>query len=153
MAFRRSRRLSLAVLLALPLLAPAAAAWADSGPSGAAVVDQCHQSVQDSLPGGGAQTCRSIQAQEGGTAAACRTPLYEAPDATAPEDCAVIDGRAVSEAQVAHYEAGWTHRALGLQRALHASAPLLEEEIPHTHNSFNASPYKLATGYYATLTN
>jgi hypothetical protein len=162
MAFRRALRLTLAALMLAPLVALAAAtsAQADDSPSGAAVVQQCQDNVAANTPTGGTQVCRSAQAGEWGTAAACRTPLYAFQDATAPEKCSAIDGRPVSEAQVQDYETNsWVHRALGLQRALDAAAPLTEEEIPHTHNSFNSSAYKVPdpaapnAGYYATLTN
>src|SRR5205823_9218012 len=92
------------------------------------------------------------------TAAACRTPRRESPDPAAPEACAAIDGRPVSEARMQAYESSWVHRALSLQRGLDEGAPLAEEQLPHTHNSFNASSYRLPTdgsapSYYPTLTN
>jgi hypothetical protein len=85
-------------------------------------------------------------------------PLYSAPDASLPDYCGVFDGREVSEARVAAYERSWVHHALTLQRDLDARAPLWEELFPHTHNTFNASSYRLPDGvaapsYYPTLTN
>ena len=96
---------------------------------------------------------RSVTQLQRGTATACRTPLRSVSDA-APEECAPIDGRTISEAQINAYEQSWTHRALSLQRGLDDSAPLAQEQMPHTHNSFNASSYTLgSTSYYPTLTN
>jgi len=97
---------------------------------------------------------RGVQQVRDDAAAACRTPLRSAPDPSAPEACTPLDGRTISEAQMKAYESGWAHRALSLQRGLDANAPLAEEQLPHTHNSFNASSYTLgSTSYYPTLTN
>src|SRR5205823_607369 len=64
------------------------------------------------------------------------------------------DGRTISEARMKAYDSSWTHRALSLQRGLDAAVPLAQEQMPHTHNSFNASSYTLgSTSYYPTLTN
>ena len=102
----------------------------------------------------GGRADRTVQSVQWGTAAACRTPLREAPDPSTPEACAAVDGRPVSEAQMKTYESSWVHRALSLQRGLDEGAPLAEEQLPHTHNSFNASSYSLgSTSYYPTLTN
>jgi hypothetical protein len=159
MAVRRIR--PLAVLVALLLVAGSGlvSASADGPPvSGGAVVAQC-QSMQGQAPVGGAQACRSAQAELWGTSAACRLPLSAAPGGPAdlPEQCAVIDGRPVSEARVAAYQSTWVHRALSRQRALSAGAPLLEEVIPHTHNSFNTSRYDVPDptnpSHFPTLTN
>src|SRR5947209_6291945 len=101
-----------------------------------------------------AYVTRGVQQVRDDAAAACRTPLRSSPDPAAPEACSPIDGRTISEAQVQTYESGWVHRALSLQRGLDAAAPLAEEQLPHTHNSFNASSYRLgSTSYYPTLTN
>jgi hypothetical protein len=125
---------------------------------GGTVAEQCYANGSQSLDDSGYKFCRSLQALEWGAAAACRTPLYDAPDATAPEYCGAFDGREVSEAKVAAYEKAWVHQALTLQRGLDESAPFWEEQLPHTHNSFNASSYSIPTdgslpSYYATLTN
>jgi hypothetical protein len=97
---------------------------------------------------------RGVQQVRSGAAALCRTPLRSATDPSAPEACTPVDGRTISEAQVQNYESGWVHRALSLQRGLDAAAPLAEEQLPHTHNSFNSSSYTLgSTSYYPTLTN
>ncbi len=97
---------------------------------------------------------RGAQQARDDAAAACRTPLRSAPDPSAPEACSPVDGRTISEAQVDAYQSSWTHRALSLQRGLDAAAPLSDEQLPHTHNSFNASSYTLgSTSYYPTLTN
>src|SRR4051812_33509316 len=125
---------------------------------GGSVAAQCYANGSQSLDDSGYKFCRSLVALESGVAAACRTPLYDAPDATLPEYCGAFDGREVSEARIAAYEDSWVHRALSLQRGLDQAAPFWEELIPHTHNSFNASSYSIPTdgsppSYYATLTN
>jgi len=155
-AVRRIRVLGVAVALALLAGSGLVGVAADAPPvTGGAVVDQCH-SVQGQVPAGGAQACRSVQAQLWGASAACRLSVSAAP-ATLPEQCTVIDGRPVSEARIAAYQSTWVHRALSLQRALAAGAPLLEELIPHTHNSFNTSRYDVPDpsnpSHFPTLTN
>jgi hypothetical protein len=97
---------------------------------------------------------RGAQQVRDGAAAVCRTPLRSTPDPSAPEACAPVDGRTISEAQIQAYQSGWVHRALSLQRGLDVNAPLADEQLPHTHNSFNASSYTLgSTSYYPTVTN
>jgi len=110
--------------------------------------------VRAATPSPTAYVSRGVQQVRDDAAAVCRTPLRSAPDPSAPETCTPVDGRAISEAQVDAYESGWVHRALSLQRGLDADAPLADEQLPHTHNSFNASSYRLgSTSYYPTLTN
>src|SRR4051794_5205336 len=155
------RRWSLVGLAAAVMSGSFVAAKADNPLTpidGGTVAEQCYANGSQSLDDSGYKFCRSLQALEWGTAAACRTPLYAAPDATAPEYCGVFDGREVSEAKVAAYEKSWVHQALTLQRGLDEAAPFWEEQLGHTHNSFNASSYKIPTdgsmpSYYATLTN
>ena len=143
MAARRVLPVALATVLALGVAVPVAAS-ADSPPvSGGTLVDQCQANVGP-VPEAGPRACRTGQSVVWGTAAACRTPLRDAPAADAPEQCAVIDGRPVSEARVAAYESSWVHRALSLQRGLDAAAPLFEEQLPHTHNTFNSSAYQVS---------
>ena len=97
---------------------------------------------------------RGVQQVRDDAAALCRTPLRSSPDPSAPEECTPVDGRTISEAHVQAYQSGWVHRALSLQRGLDLNAPLAEEQLPHTHNSFNGSSYTLgSTSYYPTLTN
>jgi len=72
--------------------------------------------------------------------------------------CSTIDKRDIDRAQITAYGASWVHRALTLQRDLSATAPLIEDQLPHTHNTFNSSAYALpangsAPSYYPTLTN
>jgi len=101
----------------------------------------------------GGRADRSIEQLQQGAATACRTPLRSVSD-DAPEQCSAVDGRAISEAKIKAYGQSWTHRALTLQRGLDESAPLADEQLPHTHNSFNASSFTLgSTSYYPTLTN
>src|SRR5206468_8727622 len=65
--------------------------------------------------------------------------------------------RAISAAAVAAYQRSWVHRALTLQRQLDERVPVIQTQIVHTHNSFNASAYGLngtqPPSYYPTLTN
>jgi len=107
-----------------------------------------------SEPTGNERLDRGLVQLQRGVATACRTPLRSAPDPSAPELCAPIDGRAISEARMQAYESSWTHRALSLQRGLDDAAPLAQMQMPHTHNSFNASSFTVgSTSYYPTLTN
>ena len=95
MAARRVLPVALATVLALGVAVPVAAS-ADSPPvSGGTLVDQCQANVGP-VPEAGPRACRTGQSVVWGTAAACRTPLRDAPAADAPEQCAVIDGRPVS---------------------------------------------------------
>jgi hypothetical protein len=73
-------------------------------------------------------------------------------------NCSNIDGRDIDQAQITAYRQSWVHHALTLQRNLSQTAPLIEDQLPHTHNTFNASAYSLprdgsAPSYYPTLTN
>ncbi|MHB8465186.1 MAG: PI-PLC domain-containing protein [Acidimicrobiales bacterium] len=101
----------------------------------------------------GPRGCRTAQSFVWGAAAACRYPLRSLPDPAATGACTVVDGRNISEAQVAAYDQSWVHRALQLQAGIDADAPLIEDQIPHTHNSYNSSAYSIGSGYYPTLTN
>jgi hypothetical protein len=101
----------------------------------------------------GGRADRSVTQLQRGAATACRTPLRSVSGA-APEQCTPIDGRAISEARVDAYEQSWTHRALSLQRGLDQGVALAQAQMPHTHNSFNASSFTVgSTSYYPTLTN
>ena len=76
----------------------------------------------------------------------------------ADSGCSTIDNRDIDQAQISAYESSWVHRALSLQRDLSATAPLIEDQLPHTHNTFNSSAYSIPTdgsapSYYPTLTN
>ena len=146
-------------LLAAALVAPLARADNPVSPvDGGTLLEQCYAQASTDVDDPGYKACRSLQEVAAGFAAACRTPLRAAPDASAPDYCGIFDGREVSEAQVAAYEDSWVHRALSLQRGLDEAAPFWEQLLPHTHNSFNASSYVVPTdgsmpSYYATLTN
>src|SRR4051794_13627305 len=156
---RGFRGLLAGTLLAVAVVAPVALADNPVAPyDGGTVVDPCYARASHQIDDGGYKFCRSLQALGAGAAAACRTPLRSAPDATLPEWCGLVDGRRVSDAQVAAYERSWVHQALVLQRGLGRTAPLWEEQLPHTHNSFNASAYSVPLdgsppSYYPTLTN
>jgi hypothetical protein len=102
--------------------------------------------------------CRGLQALAASVAAGCRTPARDLPSQAVIDDCRLVDGRKVSEAQIAKYRKSWVHRALTLQRPLDTRSPLYEATFAATHNSFNASSYYVpANGkpvdYYPTLTN
>src|SRR3954447_4892179 len=146
-------------LLAVAAVAPVALADNPVAPyDGGTAVQQCYAQASTQIDDGGYKFYRSLQALTAGAAAACRTPLRAAPDTTLPEWCGLVDGRRVSEAQAGAYEQSWVHEALTLQRGLDESAPLWEEQLPHTHNSFNASAYSVPLdgslpSYYPTLTN
>src|SRR4051794_23038251 len=76
----------------------------------------------------------------------------------ADSKCSTVDNRDINQAQISAYESSWVHRALTLQRNLSATAPLIEDQLPHTHNTFNSSAYAIPTNgsapsYYPTLTN
>lgn len=172
------RRLT-ACLLALGLLPflGALPARADSV-SGGTVIEQCRSTVA-ALPAPsdppvtppsagplppsqpvsqtGPRGCRTGESVVWGTAATCRTPVRSAGTST-DDPCTPVDGRAISDGRIAAYEQSWVHQALGLQQSLTATAPLWAEQIPHTHNSFNSSAYRVPTdgqapSYYPTLTN
>jgi hypothetical protein len=126
-------------------------------PNGGLITKVC-RAQQGAHPKIGPPTCRSLQNGEWQAASECRLPLYEAPDPSTPETCAVLDGRPISDAAINRYQSTWVHQALTLQRGLDEHAPLVQELLPHTHNSFNASQYRIpADGslprYYPTLTN
>src|SRR3954447_4606252 len=92
----------------------------------AAVVGAVPAVANAATPDPTAYITRGVQQVRNGAAAVCRTPLRSAPaaaatrlrsarDPSAPEACAPVDGRTISEAQLAAYESGWVHRALFLQ--------------------------------------
>ncbi|MEY2569574.1 MAG: hypothetical protein QOE35_4103 [Actinomycetota bacterium] len=129
------RRLTVLAAVVLAGLAPTVAARAaDRDPSGQAVADACRPTAGQ-VPEAGPRGCRTTQAVVWGSGQWCR-------QTGASEDvCATLDGRDLSEASIAAYEASWTHRALALQRDLDARVPLLRALVPHTHNSFNSAAY------------
>lgn len=149
------RRIALAAAIMLSCLSYAAYAAAAAPPlSGQVLTDVCH-SVQDDLLGVGGPACRGVTAAEWAAAAACR--LVEK-QVTANDPCDIVDGRVIDEAQVTAYENSWVHKAVTAQYALEANAPLKDELLISTHNTFNASSYEIPTslqypGYYPTLTN
>lgn len=102
--------------------------------SGEDLVEAC--APVTAVPEVGPRACRSVQAGTFVPAQVCRKvdPLKE-------PVCPSIDGRRVSEAAMADFEASWLNRALGLQRQLDLKVPLSQALIPHTHNSANSSAY------------
>lgn len=139
----RRRRIPLLVRIRLLIAASAALLAAGiatpliAAPSGQTLADECRANT----PGGFERGCRSAEQVAQGFAAECRR---RAPD---PATCEPIDGRNIGPARMADYAASWVPRALALQRGLAAGHPLMEEQILHTHNSFNSSSYS------PTLTN
>ena len=137
------------------LVAGAGVAIAD-GPNGSAVSAQCYSGAATpaSYDGHAALPCKFAEGTTNQAGADCRIV------AAAPNDaqCANIDGRDISAAAITAYQGSWAHQALTLQRGLDANAPLIEEQIPHTHNTFNTSAYVVPgdskqPAYYPTLTN
>jgi hypothetical protein len=148
---------------AVAIAAPTVTALADNPVApvdGGTLVQQCFASASSSVNDPGYTLCRSVEQPAEDAAAACRMPLRSVPGAPADatEPCGLIDGREVSEAKVAAYEGSWVHQALALQRDITEHAPFLDEQLVHTHNSFNSSAYRIPTdgsapSYYPTLTN
>src|SRR5690348_7808617 len=149
----------LVAALACGLAAPVALADNPVSPyDGGSLVQACYASASKQVDDSGYKFCRSLQQVADDAAAACRMPLRGTPQAALPEWCGLFDGREVSEAKVRAYEKSWVHRALMMQSALGLDAPLWETQLPHTHNSFNASSYFVPRdgslpSYYPTLTN
>jgi hypothetical protein len=151
------RRLLLSLLVVATAAGSALTGGARADTNGGTLIQQCFASLSSSVDDPGYKFCRSAEGIAWIAAAQCRLAARETsnfPDSV----CTELDGRAIDEQQVADYEHSWVHQALTLQRGLDAEAPLWEEQIPHTHNSFNASAYYLPTdgsapSYYDTLTN
>jgi hypothetical protein len=151
------------VALSLMLVVPAAGA---TGPAPATktpvgvgtLVKECYDTVGKKLNTTEYIACRALQAVASSLAAVCRTPTRPLPNPALVDDCSLLDGRLISEQQVAKFRTSWVFHALQLQRRLAWNAPLYEQQIPGTHNSFNASSYDVPlTGkpvdYFPTLTN
>lgn len=149
----------LTVILAAPVVAESGAAPATPPPVGAGtLVNECYDLIGTRLNSTQYAACRSLEAIANSIAALCRTPLRDLPSSTLVDDCSLIDGRVISEQQIAKFRRSWVFRALTLQRELAWRAPLYEQQIAGTHNTFNASSYDLPlTGkplyYFPTLTN
>ena len=152
---RRPVLLALVAVLVAGTGAGVAFATNPPTPNGETLIDQCYAMTSTQLDDPGYKLCRSVQATSWSAAAQCRTPERTL---GRPDQCGAVDGRAIDERQVSAYQQSWVHRALSLQRSLGAGAPLFEEQLPSTHNSFNSSAYRIpSTGsppsYYPTLTN
>jgi len=145
------RRLLLSVCAAA-IAAGSGVAAAAARPGPGDVAKQCYSQAAAAPDNRMALPCKFAEGVTNQAGADCRV----ADDAD--DRCSAIDGREISEAEIRSYEQSWVHRALGLQRGIDATAPLIEEQIPHTHNTFNASAYAVpangsAPSYYPTLTN
>src|SRR5439155_11074417 len=120
MLTRRATLAAAVAALVLGVVVPVIARAAPP-PNGGSVTQQCDADLAK-VPQAGPRGCRTAQSVTWGTAAECRTPLYDTPDPSASERCAVVDGRPVSEARITAYRGSWVHRALSLQRGLDAAA-------------------------------
>lgn len=119
-----------AAVLATTLALLAAALAGPGLANGGALAGAC-----PGVPSDDGRFCRSVDVLVDGAARLCR-------NAGAPAaGCDAVDGDHVGEDAVLAYEAGWAHRAHGLQRALMDPLPLRLTLFPHTHNSFNAEAY------------
>ena len=144
----RRRLVALLAVLSVPLASGIAIAGANGGGAPAA----CYTATQAAPDSRAELPCKLAEGFTNQAGAYCR--IADDSDDT----CSVADGRDVSDAELAAYEKSWAYRALSLQNALETNAPLIEEQLPHTHNSFNSSAYDVPTdgsapSYYPTLTN
>ncbi|MDQ1746874.1 MAG: hypothetical protein QOD07_1137 [Frankiaceae bacterium] len=141
-------------MLAAVLAVPAGAVWADGGPpDGGPAAQACYDDVPGASTVNSPQRvpCRVAQQADRQAGAVCRAVVTDG-------SCEAVDGRAIGPAEVAAYQRSWVHRALSLQRQLGERAPIVDTQVVHTHNSFNASAYTLGgrtepASYYPTLTN
>jgi hypothetical protein len=148
------RRPVLSVILAVVLVGPAGAVWAGSSApvDGGAAAQTCYAAVPGAATLNTPQRipCRLAQQVDRQAGADCRTIVTDG-------SCEPVDGRAISPAEITAYDHSWVHHALTLQRQLDERVPILDSQIVHTHNSFNASAYALngaqPPSYYPTLTN
>ena len=91
-------------------------------------------------------------------ASLCRLPARSLGQPAIEKDCELLDGRPISEAAIKRFRHSSVYRRLVLQERLGDHASLFEEQIPSTHNSFNASSYAVPLGggsvqYAPSLTN
>ena len=103
---------------------------------GAALVKACTAAGLSSLPTIGPAACKGLDSIAVLLATTCeRLPIP-------PVACSdLTDGRPIDPAAVTAFANGWVPRALRLQGLLDEDQPLRNEQIPHTHNSFNAAQY------------
>jgi hypothetical protein len=147
----------LLVALALPATA-LASPRASRAPVGGTLVDLCYDGLGHPLNSPQYGVCRGFQALVDSVASLCRMPMRSLPNEALIADCGLVDGRQISEAQVAAFRKSWVAKAVVLQQELGRSASLYEEQIAATHNSFNASSYLVPLNgkplqYYPSLTN
>ncbi|HWC36698.1 MAG TPA: hypothetical protein VG650_17960 [Mycobacteriales bacterium] len=127
-------------------------------PVGGTLVDRCYDSLGHPLNTPQYAACRGFQAAVDSVASLCRLPARSLQSEALATDCGLVDGRAISEAQIKAFHNSWLAHGLVLQQELGRSAPLYEEQILGTHNSFNASSYLVPlngkpTEYFPSLTN
>ncbi|HEX3706381.1 MAG TPA: hypothetical protein VHV76_07090 [Mycobacteriales bacterium] len=138
---------------------PAAALTSAAAPSPVGgLVQVCYDGFGHPIDTPKYAVCRGFQAAVDAVSSLCRMPLRDLPDPAATQDCDLVDGRTISEAQVAAYRKTWVSRALSLQNAITRRASLYEVQLPGTHNSFNASSYLVPLDgkpvqYFPSLTN
>ncbi|HVV75933.1 MAG TPA: hypothetical protein VHC43_07840 [Mycobacteriales bacterium] len=148
---------ALLVALALPATAVAGPRLSRA-PVGGSLVDACYDGLGHPINTPQYAVCRGFQATVDSVASLCRMPMRSLPNEGLIDDCGLIDGRAISEAQIAAYRKTWVSKAIVLQQVLGRSASLYEEQIAGTHNSFNASSYLVPLNgkpiqYFPSLTN
>lgn len=158
---RRPLAVLATLLTSVALAIPAGAGPTDKPAKGVSVdtvVQTCYHDLGSTINTPMYAFCRGLQALASSVAAGCRAPARDLPSQAVIDDCRLVDGRKVSEAQLAKYRKTWVHRALTLQRRLDKRSSLYETTFAATHNSFNASSYYVPTNgkpvdYYPTLTN
>ncbi|HVT21815.1 MAG TPA: hypothetical protein VHE57_10540 [Mycobacteriales bacterium] len=159
-ASRRRRRVLLVKITALVLAAAPAVAVASPAraPLGGTLVDECYDALGHPLNTPQYAVCRGFQALVDSVASLCRMPMRLLPEEGLIADCGLVDGRKISESQIAAYRKTWVSKAIVRQQELGRSAPLYEAQIAGSHNSFNASSYLVPLDgkpiqYFPSLTN
>jgi len=156
---RRPAGLVVKIAALLLAIAPAvAAATPARTPVGGTLVDLCYDSLGQPLNSPQYATCRGFQAAVDSVASLCRMPMRSLPNQALIADCGLVDGRSISEQQIAAYRKTWVSKAIVAQQELARSSPLYEAQIAGTHNSFNASSYLVPLDgkpieYFPSLTN
>jgi hypothetical protein len=149
---------ALLVGLVLPATAFAGSPSPLRAPVGGTLVDLCYDSLGHPLNSPQYGACRGFQALVDSVASLCRLPTRSLPNELLIEDCGLVDGRRISEREIAAFRKTWVAKAVVLQQELGRSAPLYEAQIAASHNSFNASSYLVPLDgkpvqYFPSLTN
>lgn len=155
---RRTALAGLAVLAAVSVVGGSATA-ASKPPVGAGkLVQLCYDDLGQKINTSEYLVCRGFQAAVDSIASLCRLPARSVEQPAVEKDCDLIDGRPISAAAIKTFRHSSVYRRLMLQERLGYQASLLEEQIPSTHNSFNASSYAVplqggSVQYAPSLTN